>query len=249
MKTLAIPLKEYPVSLVFRHSDPPIYVQAILPGYSQLPANVVAHDVLLIPEKLSPVPTRRLIVIVPADEIDEHLLAHRVWELASGLDLQILYLGLSPQEEFVASQRRRLAYLAACTTNQEIHAQFKLSTERGWIRALEKILKPGDLPVCLAGHQISVQIIRQKTLSKHLVEKADVPVYVLGEVNIDAVPYWQPFIKEAFVWITSLMILAAFFYLQVAIDRSMVKPVSTILFILTVLVEIYSLFKIHEWMG
>ena len=253
MKTFAMHSIEIapgqPAALPVRHGDFPTPVMAVIPGYSKLPVAEVAEDVLLVPDRLPPVPTRRLVVLVPPGEIDENLLTRRVWQLAASSNLQVLYLALSPQYEYIASQRRQLAGLAARTADKDIHAQISLSAEQSWPQALEKIRRPGDLPICLAGHQVSKVLFGRKALGKHLAEIAGMPVYMLGGIKISAAPYRLPWIKETMAWTASIILLAAFFGLQVGIDRAIEKPISTILFLLSMLAEVYFLVKINEWIG
>jgi hypothetical protein len=48
-------------------------------------------------------------------------------------------------------------------------------------------------------------------------------------------------------WVISLSLLAVFFGLQVMVDRSTDKLLSTLLLFLSVLVEVYLLIKVNEW--
>lgn len=224
-------------------------VLAVMPGYPKVPVSAVEADVLLVPDQLPLVPTRRMVVLVPPGEIDENRLTRRIWQLAVSSGLQVCYLALAPKDEHAATQRRRLIGLAAGTKDKEIHAQINLSAEKSWPQALGNTLQPGDLLVCLAGHQVTGPFFRRQALGELLAGTMNVPVYLLGGLKAGPSPQLQSLVTETLAWTASLSLMAAFFALQVGIERTAVRPISTIMLILSVLVELYFLWKINEWVG
>lgn len=222
---------------------------AILPGYDQLLANMAEKDVLLIQDRLPLSPIRRLVVLVPRGEIDEPALARRVWEIATGFCAAVLYLALSPNELQSAHQRRRLADLAAGTSGQNVRASSNVSAAQDWHQALERVLKPGDLVVCLANHKISRYFAWRKPLGERLVEWVGMPVFMLSGFKIDR--SWQEHqtLKAALSWVGFGVLLAAFFGMQAGISRATSRPLSSILLCLSVMVEVYLLWKINDWIG
>jgi hypothetical protein len=223
--------------------------QVILPGLPQLQDADLEGDVMIIPDRFPVVPTRRLVVLVPDGEIDESSLTRRIWQLAVSSNLNILYLGLASQETYVAYQRSRLASLASMTSGKEVRAQMSVSTEKSWLKALEKTWRPGDLLVCLESHKIPSAVVWRTPLGELLARSASVPVYLIGGLKIGLAPRQRQWIKEMLVWSAALLLLTAFFGLQVLLDRSSAKPLSTILICLSVFVELYFLWKINEWIG
>jgi hypothetical protein len=236
----------------FIQDDPPgmaVQIQAALPGYAQLPASVIEKDVLLVMDKLPPGPAQRLVVLVPPGEIDETSLARRVWQIASGSRCDVFYLALSPDALQSAHQRRRLADLSVVTSGKNVHAHAHVSAEKSWQRALEKILKPGDLLVCLASHMITRHLAWRVPFGEQLVTTAGVPVLMLGGFTIGRTPNEQQVIKGVLGWTAFISLLAVFLGVQVGIDRSTTPPLSTVLLCLSVMVELYLLWKINEWIG
>ena len=234
----------------FLMGDPPdlaAQIQAVVPGYGQLPVRVIAEDVLLIQDKLPLKPTKRLVVLVPSGEVDETTLARRVWQLATSSSFSVLYLALSPDVTQIAYQRRRLASLAALTSGENVQAHASVSAEKNWRLALEQILQSGDLLVCLTSHQVSEHLFWHRKLGEKLVETVGVPVYLFSGLKIGPAPQERQAIKDVLAWIASLSLLAAFFGIQVSIDRSIAEPLSTILLCLSVVVETYLFLKINEW--
>jgi len=245
MKTIAIPAGKL---VPDQGAAIPAQIRALLPGSAHLPRTVLAADTLLVPDLLLPAPTRRLIVLVPAGEISEQVLVHRVWQMASSSDLDVLYLALSPDADQVSYQRRRLAGLAAQTTYQHVRAGIGVSAGKNWPQMLRPTLQPGDLLVCLAGDR-TPGFFRRQALGERLAADLCMPVYQLGGLHVKPEPpslYW---LKDILAWVAAIIVIAAFFWLQVGIDRAAAKPLSTILLCLSVGAEFYCIWKINNWIG
>jgi hypothetical protein len=124
-----------------------------------------------------------------------------------------------------------------------------VSEAENWAEALRSILHPGDLFVCLACHRYPGSFIQRKVLGPWLAESMGKPVYMLGGFHLGPTVQRRQWNKEIRAWAASLVLMAVFFVFQITIDRSMSGSVSTLLLCGTILVEIYSLFKINEWFG
>ena len=110
------------------------------------------------------------------------------------------------------------------------------------------IQRPGDLPVCLAGDS-KQGLFQRQPLSKWLAVGLKVPVYEFGDLQVIPAPPSQHWLPNMIAWIASIALLAAFFWLQVGIYNSTAGPQATILLCLSILVEVYGLWKINEWIG
>ncbi len=245
MKTIAVQAWE---EVPGQPSALPSQIERVLPGITQLPQSALAADVLLVPDQFPPVPTRRLIVLVPTGDIDEHALARRVWQVATCSGLGVLYLALSPYPDQVSYQRRRLASLAALTAYPNVHADTRVHSDTKWSQALRHSLKPGDLLICLAKDR-TWGFFRRQALGEQLAADLGVHVYEFGDLQVKLSPPSQYWKKNVLAWIASITLMAAFFWLQVGIERASDSPRSTILLCLSVLVELYGLWKINEWIG
>jgi hypothetical protein len=245
MKTITVPIKE---EILGQLPALPSQIRRFLPGIAQLPQALLAADILVVPDQVLPFPAQRLIVLIPAGEIDEQALARRVWQLASCCGLSVLYLALSPDQDQVSYQRRRLAHMAAMTAYPHVQADTKVHLYKNWSEALRHFLKPGDLLVCLADDHPHV-FFRRKPLAQQLSANLGVPIYQLGGLQVKPSPLDQYRIKNIFAWIASIALISAFFWLQVGIDRASGNPQSTILLCMSILVELYGLWKINEWIG
>lgn len=253
MKVFAMhSIQVFPAQVFLSHDAPANLVnqiQVVIPGYEQLPDDVLRDDVFLLPKEASLTPTRRLVVLVPPGEITENILARRVWQLAVGSGLSVLYLTLSQTNDQTPYHRRRLTDLTMMTSNENVQVRSKASTAKNWSEAVNRILKPGDLLVCLANHQVFHHLIWPRRLGEQLAETGNVPVYMLGGLVIGSIPERRYAIKGILAWTASLALIIVFFGLQVGVDHSTVKPISTILDCLSIVVELYLIFKVNEWIG
>ncbi len=222
---------------------------ALVPGLDKLPPVILQQDSLFLSGEAGISNVRRLVVCLPAGGVDEAVLARRIWQLAASSGLNVLYVTLVPKENQAASQHRRLAELSILSGDRAVRARGEVSRAKSWLPALKDILQPGDLLVCLAGHQVKEGFAHRVSLGWQLAERLSCPVYVLGGVRLVTTPSrWQR-IKELRAWATSVAIIVGFFFLQVGIDHSATRPASTIMLCLSALAEIYSLMQFNEWIG
>lgn len=226
----------------------PAQIQALLPGIARLPKSALTADTLLVPNLRLLPPTRRLVVLVPAGDIDEHALARRVWQLASCSELDVLYLALSPDADQVFYQRRRLIGLAAQSAYPHMRTDISVRSGKNWAKALKQTIQSGDLLICLAENSSS-GILQHKALSERLAASLGVPVYKFGDLPVKPTPHSQSWMKNVLAWGASITLLVVFFWMQLGIDRLTARPQATILLCLSVLVEVYCLWKINRWIG
>jgi hypothetical protein len=229
--------------------NPPTHemeIRAIIPGLSELKETAFQDDILIIPDNIPLTPTRRLVVVTPAGEVNENKLARRVWQLAAGSNLDVLYVGQASDDLQITLQRRRLVGLTSKTTNGKVHARLKITTEKNWQKTFTAICEPGDILVFLENHRTRSRILRRKPLGEALAISAPVPVYLMSGLKVGQSPYVRHQEIEILAWIVMLMMLMAFTALQIAIDRSTSGAISTLLLCMSVLFEIYLLWKINE---
>lgn len=226
----------------------PTQIQALLPGIARLPKSTLAADTLRVPDLFLLPPTRRLVVLVPAGEFNENALARRIWQLASCSELDVLYLTLSPDAEQVFYQRRRLISLAAQSAYPHLRTDISVSAEKNWYRALRQTIKAGDLLICMGGEN-TPSLLQRKTVSERLTANLGVPVYELGDLQVTPAPPIRYWVRKALSWGVSIALLAAFFWMQLGIDRLSARPQSILLASLSVVAEVYILWKINEWIG
>jgi hypothetical protein len=121
---------------------------------------------------------KRLVILVPEDA-NETSLGRLVWELASLQKCDVLYLMTARNYDEESRARHKLAALYSFTCEPRIHVETALRFGQSWAKAIQSLLKPGDLLLCFQGHTVLTQLFRRKPIQKALVEQIKAPVYTL----------------------------------------------------------------------
>lgn len=181
-------------------------------------------------------PAKRLVVLVPDANVDEALLAARIWAVASPRALGVLYLGTLRQQQELYRARRRLAMLAAVTTDCYVHVEIALEHEHDWVEAVRSVWRPGDLIVCHDELTVAHGLRRQPA-SQALLQALNAPVYLLSGFYPDLPKERAHQWARIGVWIPPLAIIAAFFGLQTVLSQSMAAPLRIAALAIAVMVE------------
>ena len=142
---------------------------------------------------------KRLIVLVAPAEVDEALLARRVWQLAVPGRSAVLYVALARDADDELRARRGLVMLAAITRDDRIHVATQVIFQAQWRTALRPLIQPGDVMVCAAEQTVKRLGRSAQPLSAQLAAALGAPVHVLAGVSVEPPPrrkVW-PIIREA----------------------------------------------------
>jgi hypothetical protein len=193
--------------------------------------------VLTLPPELPVQTGGRLIILVPDQDIDETGLARQVWDLAVPARLSVLFLCLCSQAEQEYGLRRKLAALAGLTRDDRISVGVQFEFGRDWLGELRSIQRPGDIVLCHAEQVIG---LRQKPLSRLLDSALDLPVYVIAGYYVPS-PGAPALFRQIFFWTGATAIIAGFFWLQAQISQPVGDLARSILLVISVLVEVGSI--------
>ena len=224
-------------------------ISRLLPGFPTQEAAEFRDDGFITPHRFPLNPMRRLVVLVPDGSLDENALAHKIWRLASISSLQVLFLGLSSDEESAPYFRRRLALLAAAINQGEVRARANVVVGEDWNRVVKKVLHSGDLLVCIARHMIPYRAIGRRNIGEVLAASFDVPVYLLGGLQVGRSPTQFQLVRSILAWSLSIAVLLAFGGLQIWISQNANPSLSIMLICLSIVTEGITLFKLIEWIG
>lgn len=192
----------------------------------------------------SPV-ANRLLVLVPDLDMDEVVLAQRVWSLAQPRALPVLYLGISAGPVRESSVRRRLATLAAITRDNRILVESRYLPVHNWLEAIQAVCRPGDLIVSPPDRALALPSNGHRSGRKRLSAIVDAPVHHLPESLFETRPDRGWRLKHFLFWPVSLAAIAGFFWLQAQIDQATQDPIRTILLCISVLAEVGLLMLWH----
>lgn len=165
---------------------------------------------------------KRLIVLVAPTEVDEALLARRVWQMAVPGGSDVLYVALARDADDELRARRCLAMLASITRDDRIHVATQVVFQSQWIKALRPLIQPGDVIVCAAGQTVKRPGRAAQPLSGQLAAALAAPIQVLEGVCVKHPParrkVW-PAIREA----VPFVIVAGFLEFQMWATTQLVR--------------------------
>ena len=178
--------------------------------------------------------TRRLIVLVPDDDLDYAAATRRVWELAGELKAHILFIGLCKDPEQEPGLRRQLITMTAMVQDGNASAETCIETGTNWVTIVKRNYRPGDLVVCFAEQRAG---FLQKPLSQILQSSLNIPVYIISEVFMETAGMnWR---SQITLWTGYAGIVIAFCLLQVRIVQLPKDGFQSLLLLLSIIPEFW----------
>lgn len=234
-----------------RHwGEHPVLLPAIsvaLPGLDPGAAHV--GDLLILPKNENIVAVRRLVVLLPENDLDECTLAQRIWSLAAPGSLDILFLVLASNQNVQAHLRRRLATLAAIIGHRQIKVSTKMAVETNWVKAVEQVWQLGDILLCFDRHMRYHSRLRRQRLGIYLAMVMNVPVYLLAGMHVGLPLRALDTLREGLALVMALFVIIAFAWLQISVDQVMDGGLLALVLCLTVFIEMLCLLGLNDWMG
>jgi hypothetical protein len=193
----------------------------------------------------SPKIQQRLIVLVPVVDGDDAELARRVWAMAVSPHLQVLFLSLCPDPAEEPRLRRRLIGMALILQNEYIPVEVRIDTGDDWVQKTLALRHPSDIVVCQAEHKIGIWGL---SLGRLLKSNLSGPVYVLS--GLYPRRRVRPgLLTEAICWAGSVMVVVAFFWLQVKLGMLSNDWAHTSLLYISVPVEVWLIWTWNSLLG
>lgn len=215
------------------HSTP---MQVLIPGYKR--DYRFQEDLLVVPEGFSLAPTTRLLVLVPENDFDENQLSQRIWNLAAkgGLSVSFVLLSSKPGTEHFL--RTRLATLVANTRDGYVAVNSKIVLGNNWIQAVNGLMRPGDLLVCLEDFKATSWGVFRRPAGQTISSSLGVPVYILSGIRLGSPPRYSNRGKEVIFWLAAIGIIVGFAFVQIMINNAIQGWLSSPVLMITVIFEI-----------
>lgn len=182
--------------------------------------------------------SKRLIIIITPSLSNNFDLAHAVHWLAEPEALSILYLVLVSEKDNLLEISRNMATMKAVTAANRVSVDVKLAKFGNWLQTLHQITNPMDTLICQEEQTVGVGPFKTLPLGDFLSSHIDLPVQTM-------VGYYRPFqtmtkkwLREFFVTMVFLGILAGFTWLQIGLDQVLDSPITIIYTLLTFGIEI-----------
>jgi hypothetical protein len=197
-------------------------------------------DRLYVPPGEGQARVRRILVLVPQAAGLDAELAQRAWRLAAPSGLPIVLVGLAHDSASEAQRRRQLASLAALTRGEGVSVSLSLALEQGWLPAVQRLWRPGDLVVCVAGQVAAAGWLglRHWPLQQALQARLHAPFYearLSGEAP--SARFAASPLTQTQALLAALAVVVGSFWLQVQVLQLAQGLAENVLLLLSVLGE------------
>ena len=181
--------------------------------------------------------TRRLVVIVPDQDIDQIRLSRAIRAIPCPNYVDVLLVTVVNDADQQLAVRRRLATIASIVRDYQYSVDYKVCPGRSWARALAGLLQPGDLLVYPPELSAPAGLARRQPLAQAL-QGLGAPLYPLKGFFHEPERTWLRRLPVSLgYWAVVLLILILFFNLESTASLSMPGGVGNLVTILLVLVE------------
>lgn len=217
------------------HSTPTPPVRASSGGQRQPAVDTYRSDASLPSTTGTPIEAyTRLVVLVPDGVLDYGKLVQELSILITPSVSEMVLVGLG-QRRSTSPVSRRLSGLASITQDLLVPQSKKVFDVSSWAEAVQMVVQPGDLIVCRAdrqGDRLVEEISQVTALPVHLLPGLHLPLHIRITRAL----------KTLIFNLFPLIVVAAFFWLQVQIDAQNTGLIRTLILIITALVELGVIF-------
>jgi hypothetical protein len=187
---------------------------------------------------------KRLVIVVPDEDVDEGRLSRYLWSQASPGKLSILLVTLvdEPGNEYAA--QRRLAQVSGITQDIWIKVEKCVVFGHSWSKALRPILGPTDELICPVEKSTSYRLFGKQPLIQILQSDLRREVLPLSGFYTDHTPHLPDWFRQVPFWIGCLLTLGIFSVLEFDVNHMASGWVGQVVFIGLVMIEIGFLYMI-----
>lgn len=187
----------------------------------------------------------RLVVLVSNSEMDAPAVARRIVEIAQAYRCSILFLGLCSDKVQEASLRRQLIALSAMVRAEAISFESKTEIGKDWLNLVRANFQEGDIFICFRRQKAGM-----RGSMHHSLLEADfsTTVYLLDDTSPSERPEtkWK---STVLAWTGSILIILAFFWLQIWISQSPSRLAGMVALILSLPIEAWLILAWNSLLG
>lgn len=180
----------------------------------------------------------RIIALINEDLINRNDLAQELYWLGAQSDSTIIYLVLVSREENMATVIRNMATMRAITAANRLVVEVKTALTSDWLLMLKKFVKPGDLVVCQEEQTVKTGKFKTGPVCEFLTNQISNPVHKMTGFYHPIRSGLKNWLRETMGLFGLLAILGVFTWLQIELDQSLTKPLSSIYIIITFFFEV-----------
>lgn len=186
------------------------------------------HARWVIPAEASIALIRRLVVLIPSEQIDESALIQQVLKIAQPHKTQVVFVALNSNRVKDEAVRRRLGLMAA-RVRGSIVSYTQVLPDTLWLDAIRKVIGTGDAVVMPAGMSSELEIG---------LAKLNLPACLLPDLYPSLATRLLRGLGRLLFEVTPLLIIAAFLWLQIQVSAQTAGAANTMLTALTMVIEL-----------
>lgn len=206
--------------------------------------DVNSLDVSIPPISLpDPKTAHRLIVLVPEFDADSILIARKVRELAYRFESRVQLIGLSPDAFHEQGLYRQLITLSAHIEDAHIFVETEVEVGRSWLKAIQPYWREGDLIVCFSEAGLGN---KDRKLRQLLDSSFGASIYVISGFYAQKSNTSSFVSSDAFAWISSLVLIFSFFWLQIKLFPLLPSKWENIILYLSIFIETVSIWFLNS---
>jgi hypothetical protein len=185
----------------------------------------------------------RLVVLLPAQDLDGVKISRAIWSLASPRRLEVLLLTIVKDLESELSSKRDLATIGALIREPNVKVNSLVVHEKSWVKAVSRVIRPGDVIVCPAELTAAERGGKRIAMDTALINALNAPVFVVkGFYHEPPHPSFWRFLRPLPYWIVLIAIFAGFTELEMKSDLLTKGWSGQVIFSLIVIVEIIAIY-------
>jgi hypothetical protein len=209
--------------------------------HSVPPQNNPERNLPLVGE-LQPSVSNRLVVLVPAQDLDSVNFSRDIWTFAMSKKLDVVLLTIARDAEEMHTAQLRLVTIGAMIRDPFVQVDTEVVHSRSWIKAAKKIVRENDVFLCPSELTFSIGWGKRRALSEVLNQGIKMPVYTMaGYIGGNRVN-WSRIFRQAFYWMVLLAIFAGFFKVETSVDLIMKGTFGQLIEFLLVLTEVGAIY-------
>lgn len=183
-------------------------------------------------------PIRRLIVLIPDQDVDEIKISRKILSQAFSrrLDIVLVTLVQNNENEYIA--RRRLATMLTLLKGPQLIVETKVMRGHSWHRILSPFTQRGDMIFCPVELTESSLMGTRKSLKEALKNGLHLPVVTYAGFYRDPHTKWPTFFQQARYWMILSAIFILFFLFDINLTFSATGWTGQVLTYIIVIIEI-----------
>ena len=202
----------------------------------------------LLPKAFQAKAVHRFVILVPNGSFSISNLSFTIGQFTlPGTSLLFVAKPTEPDQELTIC--RQLALLVNMADFPGLQVRSRVIKNGSWQEAVKEIWREGDLIICLEDHKVRQNLLGSIPLGREIFSTQQVPVLILQDIHILGQSAFQKVVREIVTWALFLGIILLFSMLQIQIDHANSGWQWSVLECMTVIVEIYVIWKINEFLA